>query len=73
MGSRGSRSTRGPYSLPLIVQDASGYLGRSLSIALQARLHAELGSRVMSKPEAPPIGPRLPRLMDLLRAAVNGM
>ena len=51
-------------SLPLIVQDASGYLGHSLSIALQARLHAELGSRVMFKPEAPPIGPRLTRLLE---------
>jgi dihydrodipicolinate synthase/N-acetylneuraminate lyase len=51
-------------SIPLIVQDASGYMGHSLSIALQARLHAELGSRVMFKPEAPPIGPRLTRLLE---------
>ena len=51
-------------SIPLIVQDASGYVGHSLSIALQARLHAELGGRVMFKPEAPPIGPRLTRLLE---------
>jgi dihydrodipicolinate synthase/N-acetylneuraminate lyase len=50
--------------IPLIVQDASGYVGHSLSIALQARLHAELGGRVMFKPEAPPIGPRLTRLLE---------
>ena len=48
---------------PLIVQDASGYVGRPLSIALQARLHGELGDRVMFKPEAPPVGPRLTRLL----------
>lgn len=51
-------------SIPLIVQDASGYMGHSLSIALQARLHAELGGRVMFKPEAPPIGLRLTRLLE---------
>jgi 4-hydroxy-tetrahydrodipicolinate synthase len=49
--------------IPLIVQDASGYVGRPLSIGLQARLHGELGGRVMFKPEAPPIGPRLTRLL----------
>jgi 4-hydroxy-tetrahydrodipicolinate synthase len=50
--------------IPLIVQDASGYVGRPLSIGLQARLHSELGDRVMFKPEAPPVGPRLSRLLS---------
>ena len=50
--------------IPLIVQDANGYVGRPLSIGLQARLHSELGDRVMFKPEAPPIGPRLTRLLS---------
>jgi 4-hydroxy-tetrahydrodipicolinate synthase len=50
--------------LPLIVQDASGYVGASLSIEMQARLHTELRGRVMFKPEAPPIGPRLTELRD---------
>ncbi|MFI5910094.1 dihydrodipicolinate synthase family protein [Dactylosporangium sp. NPDC051541] len=50
--------------VPLVVQDASGYVGTSLSIPLQARLHAEYGDRVMFKPEAPPIGPRLTTLLD---------
>jgi len=49
-------------SIPLIVQDASGYLGRPMSIALQARLFNEHGPRVMFKPEAQPIGPRLSEL-----------
>jgi 4-hydroxy-tetrahydrodipicolinate synthase len=50
--------------VPLIVQDASGYVGASLSIALQARLEAALGERVMFKPEAPPIGLRLTELRE---------
>jgi len=54
--------------LPLVVQDASGYVGKSLSLELQVRLHAELGDRVLFKPEAQPIGPRLTMLLD----ATNG-
>jgi dihydrodipicolinate synthase/N-acetylneuraminate lyase len=49
--------------IPLIVQDASGYVGAQLSIALQARLHSELGDQVMFKPEAPPVGLRLTQLL----------
>jgi 4-hydroxy-tetrahydrodipicolinate synthase len=51
--------------VPIIIQDASGYVGASLSIDLQARIHRELGDRCMFKPEAPPIGPRLSELMDV--------
>jgi dihydrodipicolinate synthase/N-acetylneuraminate lyase len=51
-------------SIPLIVQDASGYVGASLPISLQARLHREFGDRVMFKPEAVPVGPRLTQLLD---------
>jgi 4-hydroxy-tetrahydrodipicolinate synthase len=54
--------------VPIIIQDASGYVGASLPIDLQVRLHRELGDRCMFKPEAPPIGPRLSELMD----ATNG-
>jgi len=51
--------------LPLVVQDASGYVGRPMSIALQARLLDEFGEhRVYFKPEAAPIGPRLSALRD---------
>ncbi|MER7007624.1 dihydrodipicolinate synthase family protein [Dactylosporangium sp. NPDC000555] len=50
--------------VPLVVQDASGYVGASLSISLQSRLHAEFGDRVMFKPEAPPIGPRVTALFE---------
>jgi 4-hydroxy-tetrahydrodipicolinate synthase len=55
-------------TIPVIVQDASGYVGRLMSIALQARLLNEFGERVQFKPEATPIGPRL----TLLREATGG-
>lgn len=48
--------------IPVIVQDASGYVGRPMPISLLARLFDEFGSRVMFKPEAVPIGPRLSAL-----------
>ena len=46
--------------IPVVIQDASGYVGQSLPIELQAKLVAEYGDRVVLKPEASPIGPRLP-------------
>lgn len=52
-------------SIPVIVQDASGYVGKPMSIALQARLLEAYGPhRVMFKPEANPVGPRLSELRD---------
>ena len=51
-------------TLPVIVQDASGYVGRPMSTALQADLFNRHGSRVMFKPEASPIGPRLTALRE---------
>lgn len=52
-------------SLPVIIQDASGYVGRPMSIELQAGLMENWGAdRVLFKPEANPIGPRLTALRD---------
>ncbi|MGB7158814.1 MAG: dihydrodipicolinate synthase family protein [Tepidisphaeraceae bacterium] len=52
-------------NLPVVVQDASGYVGRPMSIAMQAKLmHAFGADRVLFKPEATPIGPRLGALRD---------
>ncbi len=45
------------------MQDASGYVGRPLPISLLARLLDEYGERVLFKPEATPIGPRLSELL----------
>lgn len=51
--------------IPVIVQDASGYVGRPMSIEMQANLLKEFGpDRVMYKPEAEPIGPRLSELHE---------
>ena len=50
-------------SLPVIIQDASGYVGQPIAIDLEAKLFREYGSdRVWYKPEANPIGPRLTAL-----------
>lgn len=51
-------------SIPVIIQDASGYLGRPMSAAIQAGLHKFFGDRVWFKPEAEPLGQRLSALRD---------
>jgi 4-hydroxy-tetrahydrodipicolinate synthase len=51
-------------ALPVIVQDASGYVGRPMPVSLQARLLDEFGDRILYKPEANPIGPRLTALRE---------
>lgn len=51
--------------IPVIVQDASGYVGKPMPIVMQARLLDEFGpERVQYKPEASPIGPKLSELRD---------
>lgn len=54
--------------IPLILQDASGYVGRPVSLDLQVKLFNEFNSRIYFKPEAVPIGPRL----SLFLEATNG-
>lgn len=52
-------------SIPLIVQDASGYVGRPLGTASMVRLLDEFGpDRVLFKPEASPLGPQLTQLRE---------
>lgn len=51
--------------IPIVVQDASGYVGLPMSIEFQAGLLDSFGpDRVWFKPEAVPIGPRLSALRD---------
>ena len=50
--------------VPLVVQDASGYVGAPLSMDLQAGLLDEYGTRVLFKPEAEPLGSNLSALRD---------
>ena len=52
-------------AIPVIVQDASGYVGRPLGVANMIRLLEEFGpERVMFKPEAAPLGPQLSELRE---------
>lgn len=50
--------------IPVVVQDASGYVGKPMPIDMQAKLLHDFGDRVMYKPEASPIGPKLSELRD---------
>jgi dihydrodipicolinate synthase/N-acetylneuraminate lyase len=50
--------------LPLIVQDASGYVGRPIPLPFYVRLLDEYGQRIYFKPEVQPIGLRLSALRD---------
>lgn len=52
-------------SLPLIVQDASSYVGQEIPLSVSTELLARFGSeKVLFKPEASPIGPKLSELRD---------
>jgi 4-hydroxy-tetrahydrodipicolinate synthase len=57
--------------LAIVVQDASAYVGRPLSIAIQVRLSDALGDQVYFKPEAQPLGQRLSQLRDATRGAAR--
>jgi 4-hydroxy-tetrahydrodipicolinate synthase len=50
--------------LPLVVQDASGYLGQPLSIELQAELYRRHPDRVHFKPEPIPAGQAVTALLE---------
>jgi 4-hydroxy-tetrahydrodipicolinate synthase len=57
--------------IPVIVQDASGYVGQPMSIEVQVRMMEEFGpERAQFKPEAPPLADRLAglRVASELRA-----
>ena len=51
-------------SLPLVVQDASGYVGNSIPVETQAALLDLAPERVLFKPEAQPIGPNVSALLQ---------
>ncbi len=53
-------------NIPLIIQDASGYLGRQIPLSIQAELLIEFGAdRILFKPEGTSAGPRLSALRDI--------
>ena len=52
-------------AVPLIVQDASGYVGQPISLDIYLDLLDRYGSeKILFKPEAAPLGPNLSRLRD---------
>lgn len=58
--------------LPLIVQDASGYVGQAVPLAVYVALLERYGpEKVLFKPEAQPIGPNLSALRDATGGAAR--
>ena len=55
-------------TIPVIVQDASSYVGSPIPISVQRELLDRYGERIYFKPEAQPLGPRLSELL----AATDG-
>ncbi|MFN9721574.1 MAG: dihydrodipicolinate synthase family protein, partial [Planctomycetota bacterium] len=52
-------------SIPLVVQDASNYVGASIDLGVYLKLLEEFGAgRILFKPEASPLGPNLSQLRD---------
>jgi 2-keto-3-deoxy-L-arabinonate dehydratase len=55
----------GGISIPLVVQDASSYVGAAIDLSVYLRLLEEFGDqRIFFKPEASPLGPNLSKLRD---------
>jgi dihydrodipicolinate synthase/N-acetylneuraminate lyase len=52
-------------SIPVIVQDASGYVGQAIPLPVYVRLLERYGeNKILFKPEASPVGPNLSALRD---------
>lgn len=50
-------------AIPLVVQDASSYVGSPIPLTVQCQLLDHFGERIYFKPEAQPLGPRLSALL----------
>lgn len=60
------RAIAGSIALPVIVQDASGYVGQAIPLDLYVELLERYGDeKILFKPEANPIGPNLSALRDI--------
>jgi 4-hydroxy-tetrahydrodipicolinate synthase len=53
--------------IPLMVQDASSYVGYPMTARFQAELHNCFGARVLFKPEAAPVGPVITAMHELTK------
>ena len=55
----------GGISIPLVVQDASNYVGAAIDLSVYLSLLDQFGpERILFKPEASPLGPNLSKLRD---------
>jgi len=55
-------------AIPLFIQDASSYVGQSMSIDFQIDMYQRHGDRILFKPEASPLGP----VISALHAGTGG-
>jgi 4-hydroxy-tetrahydrodipicolinate synthase len=59
-------------SIPLVVQDASSYVGAPIDLTVYLNLLEQFGAdRIFFKPEASPLGPNLSRLRDATRGTAR--
>lgn len=59
-------------SIPLIVQDASSYVGAAIDLGVYLRLLEQFGpDKIYFKPEASPLGPNLSKLRDASSSAAR--
>ncbi|WP_237227245.1 dihydrodipicolinate synthase family protein [Rubinisphaera sp. JC750] len=59
-------------SIPLIVQDASGYVGSAIDPTVYVQLLEQFGAeRIYFKPEASPLGPNLSRIREVTRGTAK--
>jgi 4-hydroxy-tetrahydrodipicolinate synthase len=59
-------------SIPLIVQDASSYVGAPIDLGIYLDLLEKFGSdKILFKPEASPLGPNLSKLRDATRGSAR--
>jgi dihydrodipicolinate synthase/N-acetylneuraminate lyase len=61
----------GAVEVPVVIQDASSYVGAPIPVDLLARLHYRHPERVYFKPEAQPLGPRLSALLGATGGAAR--
>jgi 2-keto-3-deoxy-L-arabinonate dehydratase len=59
-------------SIPLVVQDASSYIGKAIDVSVYLNLLEQFGvERIYFKPEASPLGPNLSKLRDATHGAAR--
>lgn len=55
----------GAVDLPLMVQDASAYVGKAMGVDFQVDLFRRYGERILFKPESTPLGPTISAMRSM--------